>query len=115
MRSERPNFPRQAKLRGGSEFGGKFPWRRQGRLILVLARKNPLGGRGRLGMVIGKRSVSRAVDRSSMKRAIREAFRRRRAQLGALDVVIRMRQSAGLKDLPEVRTELDQFFGQMPL
>ena len=50
-----------------------------------------------------------------MKRAIREAFRRRRAQMGALDVVIRMRQSAGLKDLPEVRTELDQFFGQMPL
>ncbi|MEQ1879439.1 MAG: ribonuclease P protein component [Burkholderiales bacterium] len=115
MNKNRLTFPSQARLRGGAKFGGKFPWRRQGRLIVVLARKDPAGGRGRLGLVVGKRNVRLATDRAKMKRAMREAYRHIRGELEAVDIVVRMRQAAGRKDLPEVRGELQQILGQVLL
>jgi len=44
----------------------------------------------RLGLVVGKRAVRRAHDRNRVKRALRETFRRRRAQLPAVDLVVQV-------------------------
>ena len=42
---------------------------------------------------MGKKNLPSAVDRNSLKRIVREAFRARRVELPACDVLIRLRQS----------------------
>ena len=44
----------------------------------------------RLGLVVGKRAVPRASARNRIKRVVRERFRRARAELPELDVVVRV-------------------------
>lgn len=46
-------------------------------------------GVARLGLIVGKRVLRRAVDRNRIKRVIRESFRRR-TELPAVDVVVRV-------------------------
>ncbi len=48
------------------------------------------GGSARLGLVVGKKLLKRAVDRNRVKRVIRDQFRRRRAELPAVDLVVRL-------------------------
>jgi ribonuclease P protein component len=48
------------------------------------------GSGARLGMVIGKKLLRRAVDRNRVKRCIRECFRLRRADLPACDLIVRL-------------------------
>ena len=43
----------------------------------------------RLGLIVGKRMLPRAVDRNRAKRVIRESFRRA-GQLPAMDIVVRL-------------------------
>ena len=51
-------------------------------------------GKGpRLGLVVGKKNLPGAVDRNALKRIVREAFRERRSELPACDIMIRLRQS----------------------
>ena len=47
----------------------------------------------RLGVVVSRRFLPRAVDRNTLKRVVREAFRVRRAELPDGDILIRLRQS----------------------
>lgn len=42
----------------------------------------------RLGMVIAKRFIKAAVKRNRLKRLIRDAFRRMKAEIGAFDLVV---------------------------
>jgi ribonuclease P protein component len=48
-------------------------------------------GFARLGIVIGRKAFSRAVDRNQRKRWVREVFRAMHLDLGGLDVVVRFR------------------------
>ena len=57
--------------------------------LLVMARPNPLG-HARLGMVIAKRLLPRAVDRNRVKRCVRETFRLQRQNFPACDFVVRL-------------------------
>lgn len=45
-------------------------------------------GFSRLGIIVSKRQVSRAVDRNKVKRIVRERFRLLHSQLPSLDIVI---------------------------
>lgn len=69
-----------------------------------MARPNE-AGHARLGLVVAKRLLKRAVDRNRVKRCAREAFRGVRAELPACDFVVRLiarpepgREGAGLAD-----------------
>jgi len=42
----------------------------------------------RLGLAISKKHLKRAVDRNRIKRLIRESFRKRRAAMPAVDIVV---------------------------
>ena len=44
----------------------------------------------RLGLVIGKKLLRRAVDRNRVKRCIREQFRLNRGRLPACDLIVRL-------------------------
>ncbi|SDS66183.1 ribonuclease P protein component [Halopseudomonas sabulinigri] len=60
----------------------------------MLARENDLA-HARLGLVIAKKNVRRAVDRNKVKRIARESFRQHRAELGNLDIVVLARKGVG--------------------
>ncbi|WP_150305610.1 ribonuclease P protein component [Pseudomonas saliphila] len=62
--------------------------------LLLLARRNGLG-HSRLGLVIAKKSVRRAVDRNKVKRIARDSFRHHRAELEDLDIVVLARKGLG--------------------
>ena len=65
--------------------------------ILLLARHNRLT-HARLGLVIAKKNVRRAVDRNRIKRIARESFRHQRADLDNLDIVVLARRGLGELD-----------------
>lgn len=49
------------------------------------------GPNARLGLIVGRRELPRAVDRNRARRMLRESFRKVRARLGGWDVVVRLR------------------------
>ena len=57
--------------------------------VLVMARPNQVGF-PRLGMIVAKRVLGRAVDRNRVKRCIRESFRLVLPELPACDFVVRL-------------------------
>ena len=64
----------------------------------------------RLGLVVGRKAVSRAVARNRIKRVIRERFRRARPGPGGLDLVVRVVGPVTRKDLHRY---LDQLFAEL--
>ena len=58
---------------------------------LILARENSLGF-PRLGLVIAKKHVRKAVARNRLKRLIRESFRQHQHQLPAIDAIVLARK-----------------------
>jgi ribonuclease P protein component len=64
----------------------------------VLAARRPDSAPARLGLAISKKRVRRAVDRNRLKRLARDVFRRHRAALAGLDVVVMARATAVAED-----------------
>ena len=56
---------------------------------MVMARPNQVGF-PRLGMIVAKRVLTRAVDRNRVKRCVRESFRLALPELPACDYVVRL-------------------------
>ena len=67
--------------------------------LLLLASFNGLN-HSRLGLVIGKKNVKRAVDRNRCKRVLRESFRIEQTNLPALDIIAIAR--FGMADLDKI-------------
>lgn len=65
--------------------------------LLLLSRHNDQT-HARLGLVIAKKNVRRAVDRNRVKRIARESFRHHRADLDNLDIVVLARKGLGELD-----------------
>ncbi len=65
--------------------------------VLLLSRHNDLT-HARLGLVIAKKNIRRAVDRNRVKRIARESFRHHRADLDHLDIVVLARKGLGELD-----------------
>jgi ribonuclease P protein component len=60
----------------------------------------------RLGLAISKRVSKKAVRRNRIKRIARDSFRRTRATLPAVDILLIARSSADLEDNEVLRAEL---------
>lgn len=75
--------------------------------FLLLVRCNDLG-HARLGLVIAKKKVRRAVDRNRLKRQIRDSFRLQQNLLPAVDVVFLARQDLMALDSAAFRAALEQ-------
>jgi ribonuclease P protein component len=82
---------RDARLVQQAEFDRVFAENQRARTdsLIVMARPNQVG-HARLGMVVSKRLLPRAVDRNRVKRCIRECFRLKLAELPACDFVVRL-------------------------
>ncbi len=80
-----------ARLVAKADFDRVFADNQRARTdyLIVMARPNAVG-HPRLGMVIAKRLLARAVDRNRVKRCVRESFRQVLPQLPACDFVVRL-------------------------
>ena len=92
MRSEGLN--RSARLSGERAFSVLLRSRRKSRSERFLVQSSLNGGAfARLGIIVAKRVVRRAVDRSFLKRLVRETFRRQQQELAGFDVLVRPRRT----------------------
>jgi len=106
-----PRFPRRARLRRPGDYdavlsGGK----RYSEQILTAVVKSTIPAAPRLGLAISSRVAPDAVDRNRIKRLARESFRRHRAQLPAVDVVILARAGAGAARPAELRGAFERLW-----
>jgi ribonuclease P protein component len=105
------SFGWDSKLRETDDFSSVFRLKRvlRGTHLDIFFRHN--GGQlPRLGLVVPKKVLARAVDRNRLRRILREAFRLSQAELGGLDVVIRLK-SAGQDD--EYRAQWGKFVSRL--
>ena len=69
--------------------------------LLLLARRSELES-GRIGLVIPKKHLRRAVDRNLVKRIARNTFRLRQSDFTGVDIVVLVKGKFNLK---EIRTQ----------
>ncbi|MFT6464516.1 MAG: ribonuclease P protein component [Halopseudomonas sp.] len=93
-------FGPECRLLTPSQFKNVFDGatrKASGPYVLLLAKANTTD-QPRLGLVIAKKSVRRAVDRNRIKRIARDSFRLNKAELGNLDIVVLARKGLGELD-----------------
>jgi len=93
--------PSQARrLRGTGAFEAVFASGRRfdGRFLQLVAAPaaRPVG---RVGYVIGRKAMARAVDRNRLRRRLREIVRAARPALDAYDVIVRVRSAVAPGDV----------------
>jgi len=64
----------------------------------------------RLGLVIAKKNIPKAVDRNRVKRIFRESFRHNQHLLPKLDIVILARSGLGALDNKIVQNKIDNLW-----
>lgn len=87
-----PTYSRSYRLVSKHDFQFVFakPCKVTQKFMLALFRPNQQTV-ARLGIIIAKHHVKRAVDRNQLRRLIRESFRHLQAQLKGLDIIVLMR------------------------
>lgn len=88
------SFPKQDRLLNAADYKAVFSaaeYKVSCRFFLILANKNNCK-HSRLGLVIAKKNVAKAVQRNRVKRIVREFFRQHREQLPGLDLVVLARK-----------------------
>ena len=87
------DFPRKFRLTNKHEYDRVLKSRAAKQLrcgcFRVLAMESESDD-ARLGLIIGKRQLKRAVDRNRVKRMVRESFRITRMNLPAVDVIVQL-------------------------
>ncbi|MDQ7734505.1 ribonuclease P protein component [Halomonas sp. SpR1] len=92
-------FPRQLRLLNAGDFSHVFEQadlKVHGKGMMALVRLSTRG-HPRLGLVVSKKNVKRAVDRNRFKRLVRESVRLRQDQLPSVDIVVLARR--GVQDI----------------
>ncbi len=87
------SFARRYRLTKTDEFSSVFGFRKAIRGTWLMLHYQPRAEGhtdARLGLVVGKKLLKRAVDRNRLKRIVREAFRLRRSALPACDLIVRL-------------------------
>ncbi|WP_417596117.1 ribonuclease P protein component [Oceanospirillum sp.] len=92
-------FPRDVRLLTAGDYRSVFDdvqIKVFGRCFMILARPNTLP-HPRIGQILAKKNLRRAVDRNRIRRLTRESFRLNKHQMPAMDLVLLTQK--GLSDL----------------
>jgi ribonuclease P protein component len=111
-------FGADRRLREAADFKAVFSLRRVLRGECFNLHYRPNGGpSARLGLVIAKKLARRSVWRNAIKRVGREAFRHKRADLPAMDLILRLAQPVATADAAARRAwraEIDVLLEKLP-
>jgi ribonuclease P protein component len=109
------HFPSCLRLKAANEFNYVFsrPAKTSAKYLGIYYRKSQLGY-PRLGLVVAKKHIKKAIDRNRIKRLIRESFRLNRHVLPVCDYVVVIYQ--GIADLTnkEIREQLNKQWQKLP-
>ena len=108
-------FPRENRLLSAENYSRVFDGseaRASHKHLLILARTNQLS-RHRLGLVIAKKNVRKAVQRNRVKRLTREFFRQLPAPTTGFDAVVLARRGIDGLDNAELTAILQQQWGRL--
>ncbi|MEO8132412.1 MAG: ribonuclease P protein component [Betaproteobacteria bacterium] len=86
-------LPKSSRLNDSKVFARLLQGRRRTGDCLEFAVSGIPGKIPRLGIVVGKKNLPRAVDRNALKRIVRETFRQQRNELVPCDMLVRLRLS----------------------
>ena len=106
-----PTFPPTARLSQPNHYRRVFDspeYTVSSGAFLILAAPSTTKS-SRLGVVVAKKSIRRAVRRNRIKRLVREQFRHHHFN-EAIDLVVLARSSADQMDNPSVWQELDRLW-----
>lgn len=101
-------FPRQLRLLTAGDYRLVFETaahKVHGKGLLALATPNTLG-HPRLGLVISKKNLRRAVDRNRLKRLVRESVRLQQQRLPSIDIVVLAKRGVGELDNDTLHRQL---------
>ena len=102
------SFPPARRIRQRTEFELAFRANRlTNKWFVVYARKND-NGFARLGLVVSKKTIPKAVARNFVKRLVREVFRRTFDVSHSFDIVVRARKQIYPENSAEGRQALKQ-------
>lgn len=109
-----PTYSRSCRLVSQHDFKYVFakPSKVTGQYMLALYRPNQQS-LARLGMIIGKHHVKRAVDRNQLRRVIRESFKHLQASLKGLDVIVLVRSEWKPLGIKIWRNEIDNLWQRL--
>jgi ribonuclease P protein component len=68
---------------------------------------------GRVGFVIGRKALPRAVDRNRVRRMLRVVLRDARPVLDRLDVIVRVKRAVPRRDFPLVVLEATRMLAKL--
>lgn len=108
-------LPKSHRLRSSTEFRQVIASKRgeSGKYFCVYVKANSLA-HARLGMIVGKRLVRKAVHRNLAKRLIRETFRCLQEAFGGYDIVVRLRVPLPRQRPFCARQDLVNLFEKLP-
>jgi ribonuclease P protein component len=110
-------FPKTARLLSPRDYKPVFDHSRykvSSKQFLFLATTSQ-ARRPRLGLVIAKKHVSKAVHRNRLKRVLRESFRLRQAEIPLVDIVVLARKDADKLAAIELRTTINRLIDDLIL
>ena len=93
----RQDFPRRLRLLAAGDYRQVFEtavYKVHGKGLMILATPNELG-HPRLGLIVSKKNLRRAVDRNRLKRLARESIRLQQHRLPSVDIVLMARRGVG--------------------
>ncbi|TCK03615.1 ribonuclease P protein component [Marinobacterium mangrovicola] len=109
------DYPRQLRLLTGRDFKRVFDnaaFKVSEQPLLILSSPNDLG-RPRIGFVISKKNIRRAVKRNRVRRIIRESFRLHQHELPAVDIVILARRGLDTLDNPDLHRMIERSWSRL--
>ena len=108
-------FPRRVRLTEPADYQRVFKHcqcKAVNRWLTVLATANTLD-HPRLGLAISRKVARQAVTRNRIKRVVRESFRHRQTELGALDIVVLGRNDVAGQPAKALATAMEKLWTQL--
>ncbi len=108
-------YPRQLRLLTGGDFKRVFDnaaIKVSEQPLLILSSPNGLD-HPRIGFVISKKNIRRAVKRNRVRRIIRESFRLHQHELPPVDLVILARKGLDNLDNPELHKMIKRCWSRL--
>lgn len=108
-------FPRQVRLLSAEDYRNVFndvTCKVSNRHILFLARESNTQ-QARVGLVVAKKNVRKAVERNRFKRLVRESFRLHQHTIEPLDIVVLSRPGVSDLDNQTIIKQLDNLWQRL--
>ena len=105
---------KENKLSESTDFQRVFEQNKalRDRYWLILYRPNQVN-KARLGLVVSKKNVNKAVQRNRIKRLIRETFRHNKDELGSVDAIVLVQQGVSEKSNRELISAINTLWGKL--